>query len=478
MSCEATSVAKATDATTVVPRTATVTEEVVSARQLRFIIFGSTMGTLIDWYDFYIYGSLATILAAQFFPSANLLLSFLAAVGVFGVGFAVRPFGALLFGWMGDKFGRKVTFMITILGMGVSTFLIGLLPTAAQVGVFAGVLLAILRIIQGLSLGGEYGGAVIYVSEHAPDNRRGYYTSWIQTTATVGFFLAIAAILVTRLQIGSSNFSDWGWRIPFLASAFLLALGVYLRSKFRETPLFNYIKQKAQLSKNPLRESFGKNWKPIALALFGAVAGEGVVWYTGQFWLLYYLQNVAKVDFVTSNLVLLIALAAGTPFFILFGWLSDRIGRKKIMLLGNLLAAVTYVPIFMGISYGASIGNIALIALLGWLLVVYVTMVYAPIAAYLAELFPTRIRYTSLSFPYHIGNGWFGGFVPFIATSLILTFGGVVYGTKGEVLSISNPYVGLAYPIAVALMTSIIMALFVKETKGTKIWSEMEQISV
>ena len=468
---------KATDATIVVPRTAAVTEGVVSARQLRFIIFGSTMGTLIDWYDFYIYGSLATILAAQFFPSANLLLSFLAAVGVFGVGFAVRPFGALLFGWMGDKFGRKVTFMITILGMGVSTFLIGLLPTAAQVGVFAGVLLAILRIIQGLSLGGEYGGAVIYVSEHAPDNKRGYYTSWIQTTATVGFFLAIAAILVTRLQIGSSNFSDWGWRIPFLASAFLLALGVYLRFKFRETPLFNYIKQKAQLSKNPLRESFGKNWKPIALALFGAVAGEGVVWYTGQFWLLYYLQNVAKVDFITSNLVLLIALAAGTPFFILFGWLSDRIGRKKIMLLGNLLAAVTYVPIFMGISYGASIGNIALIALLGWILVVYVTMVYAPIAAYLAELFPTRIRYTSLSFPYHIGNGWFGGFVPFIATALILTFGGVVYGTKGEVLSISNPYVALAYPIAVALMTSIIMALFVKETKGTKIWSEIQQIS-
>src|SRR5437870_7960884 len=211
----------------------------------------------------------------------------------------------------------------------------------------------------------------IYVSEHAPDNKRGYYTSWIQTTAAVGFFLAIAAILVTRLQIGSSNFSDWGWRIPFLASAFLLALGVYLRFKFRETPLFNYIKQKAQLSKNPLRESFGKNWKPIALALFGAVAGEGVVWYTGQFWLLYYLQNVAKVDFITSNLVLLIALAAGTPFFILFGWLSDRIGRKKIMLLGNLLAAVTYVPIFMGISYGASIGNIALIALLGWILVVY-----------------------------------------------------------------------------------------------------------
>ena len=469
---------KATDATIVVPRTAAVTEGVVSARQLRFIIFGSTMGTLIDWYDFYIYGSLATILAAQFFPSANLLLSFLAAVGVFGVGFAVRPFGALLFGRMGDKLGRKVTFMITILGMGVSTFLIGLLPTAAQVGVFAGVLLAILRIIQGLSLGGEYGGAVIYVSEHAPDNKRGYYTSWIQTTATVGFFLAIAAILVTRLQIGSSNFSDWGWRIPFLASAFLLALGVYLRFKFRETPLFNYIKQKAQLSKNPLRESFGKNWKPIALALFGAVAGEGVVWYTGQFWLLYYLQNVAKVDFVTSNLVLLIALAAGTPFFILFGWLSDRIGRKKIMLLGNLLAAVTYVPIFMGISYGASIGNIALIALLGWILVVYVTMVYAPIAAYLAELFPTRIRYTSLSFPYHIGNGWFGGFVPFIATSLILTFGGVQYGTGGKVLAISNPYVGLAYPIAVALMTSIIMALFVKETKGTKIWSEMEQISV
>ena len=340
---------KATDATIVVPRTAAVTEGVVSARQLRFIIFGSTMGTLIDWYDFYIYGSLATILAAQFFPSANLLLSFLAAVGVFGVGFAVRPFGALLFGRMGDKLGRKVTFMITILGMGVSTFLIGLLPTAAQVGVFAGVLLAILRIIQGLSLGGEYGGAVIYVSEHAPDNKRGYYTSWIQATATVGFFLAIAAILVTRLQIGSSALSDWGWRIPFLASAILLALGLYLRSKFRETPLFNYIKQKGQTSKNPLRESFGKNWKPIALALFGAVAGEGVVWYTGQFWLLYYLQNVAKVDFVTSNLVLLIALAAGTPFFILFGWLSDRIGRKKIMLLGNLLAAVTYVPIFMGI---------------------------------------------------------------------------------------------------------------------------------
>ena len=453
-----------------------VMEQTVSPKQLRFVIAGSAVGTMIDWYDFYIYGSLATILAAQFFPSSNTLLSLLAAFGIFGVGFAVRPFGALFYGWMGDKFGRKGTFMLTILGMGTATFVIGLLPTAAQIGVFAGVILAALRIIQGLSLGGEYGGAVIYVTEHSPDSKRGYYTSWIQTTATLGFFVALTAVLVTRLEVGTTAFSAWGWRVPFLVSIFLLALGVYLRIKLKETPFFSYIKSKGQLSKNPLRESFGKNWKLITLALLGATAGEGVVWYTGQFWLLYFLQTVAKVDLVTSNLVVLAALAAGAPFFIVFGWLSDRIGRKRVMLTGNILAAVTYVPIFMGISYGATTGNIPLMAFLGWILVLYVTMVYAPIAAYLAELFATRVRYTSMSFPYHIGNGWFGGFVPYIALFMILTFGGVQLGTKGEILSIANPYVGLAYPIAVATMTAIIMAIFVKETKHVKIWDEFKQV--
>jgi len=529
----------------------------------RQVIFASSLGTVFEWYDFYLYGSLAAIMAKQFFSGVNETTGFIFALLAFAAGFAVRPFGALVFGRMGDLVGRKYTFLITIVIMGLGTALIGVLPSYAQVGVLAPILLIALRLLQGLALGGEYGGAATYVAEHAPFGRRGLYTSWIQTTATIGLFLSLLVILFTRSLLGDS-FDTWGWRVPFLASIVLLIISVYIRLQLEESPVFTEMKQSATLSKAPLTESFARwgNLRLVILALLGATAGQAVVWYAGQFYALYFLTQVLKVDGTTANYLIAGSLAIGTPFFILFGWLSDRIGRKKIVLAGCLIAALTYVPIFKAITHFANpaieraaatspvtvvadpnactfqfdpvgkksfvqscdvakaalakagvpysnqagppgsaavvrIGttevpapeggkmtgaefksasgdftkalsgklkgagypakadpaqmNWPMVLLLLWILVIYVTMVYGPIAAWLVELFPARIRYTSMSLPYHIGNGWFGGFLPPLAFALVALTGDMYYG--------------LRYPIIVALVTVVIGALFLPETK-------------
>jgi MFS family permease len=383
----------------------------------------------------------------------------------------VRPFGAIVFGRLGDLVGRKYTFLVTILIMGMATALIGILPTYSQVGLLAPVLLVALRLAQGLALGGEYGGAATYVAEHAPDGKRGFYTSFIQTTATIGFFLSLVVILSTRLYFGEATFKSWAWRVPFLLSFALLAVSVYIRVRLHESPLFTRLKAKGQLSVNPLKESFGnkKNLKYVAIALFGAAAGQGVVWYTGQFYALFFLQNTLKIDFVTSYVLIGISLAIGTPFFVIFGRLSDRIGRKKVMLTGCLLAALTYVPIYVAMRHfgnpgllpkadPAQINHVALVVLLT-IQVLYVTMVYGPIAAFLVELFPTKIRYTSMSLPYHLGNGWFGGFLPLIAAALTVSTG--------------NIYAGLAYPIGIAAMTFVVGALTIHESKDHKLLEDV-----
>jgi MFS family permease len=499
----------------------------------RRVILASSLGTVFEWYDFYLYGSLAVFFGRLFFPPGNDTAALLASLATFGAGFAVRPFGALLFGRIGDIIGRKYTFLVTIVVMGFATFFTGLVPTYASIGWWAPVLLVTLRLCQGLALGGEYGGAATYVAEHAPDNRRGYDTSWIQTTATLGIVLSLVIILACRLNMDPKTFADWGWRIPFWFSVILLGVSVYIRLKLRESPVFAEIKSQGRTSKAPLTESFTKsaNLKLVLLALFGAVAGEGVVWYTGQYYALFFLIGVLHVDYVTVYTWIIIGLLIGTPFFLVFGALSDRIGRKKIMMAGFLLAVITYIPIWQGFThfanpaleeavaanpvtiYGkdcgkdcdsardflaksgvpythvpakgsdplvmsvagtevkgfdakaytdtlraakypekadpARINHVGVVALIT-ILVIYVTMVYGPIAAFLVELFPTRIRYTSMSLPYHIGNGWFGGFVPLIATSLVVTTG--------------NIYAGLYYPMAVALMSFIVGSLFIKET--------------
>jgi MFS family permease len=446
---------------------------------LPFVIAASSAGTVIEWYDFYLYGVLATFFAPQFFPpelgQTGQLLSSLAT---FGAGFAVRPFGAAVFGRIGDIVGRKFTFLVTIILMGLSTAVVGLLPTYAQIGVLAPIILVGLRLLQGLALGGEYGGAAIYVAEHSSDERRGANTSWIQTTATVGLLLALAVIGITRAGMSPEDFASFGWRLPFLLSAILVVLALYIRLRLRETPLFARLKEAGKSSTSPWRESFGNsaNLKLIGLALIGMTAGQAVVWYQGQFQALFFLQNTLNVPFLTSYFIVGTAIVLATPFFIVFGALSDRIGRKKIILTGCLLAAITYVPIYILMQQFAGPGTpgtnasgaaitlhnapemIPMIALV-WIQVVYVTMVYGPIAAFLVEYFPARIRYTSLSIPYHIGNGWFGGFLPLIAAALAAATG--------------NPLAGLAYPIIVALMTVIVGGLFIRETRHVKIWDEV-----
>ncbi len=531
------------------------------SQQNSLVVFASSLGTVFEWYDFYIYGTLAAFFGRHFFPPGNETAAFLSSLALVGVGFSVRPFGALVFGRLGDLVGRKYTFLVTIVVMGLATALVGILPTYDQIGFAAPIILVILRLAQGLALGGEYGGAATYVAEHAPDGKRGFYTSWIQTTATLGFFLSLAVILGVRMSMTPESFAAWGWRIPFLLSIVLLGVSVYIRLKLQESPIFAEMKSQGKTSKAPLTESFARwdNGRVVLRVLFGATAGQGVVWYAGQFYALYFLTGTLKVDYVTAYILLAIGLLLGTPLFVFFGWLSDRIGRKHIILAGFLLSALTIVPIFRGLTRAANpalaeamqrspvvlhtteyrntaeltvaavfdaLGKITMVtakqtpsetdsarshlnargipftlapsrpdaplvldvggltavggfdtakfdaalepagyprtadparinrpAVVGlvFILLVYVTMVYGPIAAFLVELFPTRIRYTSMSLPYHIGNGWFGGFLPFIAASIVVFTGDI--------------YAGLWYPIAIALMSLLVGWITLPETK-------------
>jgi len=426
------------------------------------VIGAAAAGTVIEWYDFYIFGSLATILSGHFFPKSNPTAAFLSTLATFATGFVVRPFGAIFFGRIGDLVGRKYAFLMTLLIMGGTTAAIGLIPSYEQIGLFAPLSLLLLRLLQGLALGGEYGGAAVYVAEHTPDSRRGFYTSFIQITATAGLFLSLGVILAVRLGLGEAAFKSWAWRIPFLLSVLLVGLSLYARLRLRESPLFVRLKESGKASTSPLKDSLGsrRNWKLMLLALFGATAGQGVVWYTGQFYALYYLQNTLKVDFLTSNIVVASALLFGAPFFVVFGALSDRIGRKKIMMAGNLLAVLTYIPIYGAMRAAAAAENTALLVLLIFVQVIYVTMVYGPIAAFLVELFPAKIRYTSMSLPYHVGNGVFGGLTPLIGTAMVA--------------STHDVNAGLYYPMVVASITFVVGTLFVPETKHVSIWREVE----
>lgn len=484
------------------------------------IIGASSVGTLIEWYDFYIFGSLATIISSKFFPADQPIASFMATLATFAAGFVVRPFGALVFGRLGDLVGRKYTFMLTLLIMGGATFLIGCIPSYASIGYLAPLLVLILRLLQGLALGGEYGGAATYVAEHAPENQRGYWTSWIQTTASAGLFLSLIVIMITRVLVSKENFEEWGWRVPFWFSIVMVLVSYVIRKNMGESPLFEKNKEEGKLSKNPLKESFGnrKNLKLVLLALFGVVMGQGVVWYTGQFYAMSFLEKVCMLDKVQSDTIMVISLLLGTPFFIIFGKLSDRIDRKKIMLFGMLIAALSYRPIYHkmyqiidvksktvltssstseekkanqfiklnSITYtdgtikkeqitrtitksdskvetkttiNISGVNYFLIICLVFIQILFVTMVYAPIAAFLVDLFPTSIRYTSMSFPYHIGNGIFGGLLPAISTYL-------ANKASAEPLQAgmnATPYLaGLWYPIGVALVCFVIGLIYLK----------------
>jgi len=512
----------------------------------RRVIFASSLGTVFEWYDFYLYAVLAPFFAVLFFPPGNQTAALLSAFAAYAAGFLVRPFGALVFGRIGDLVGRKYTFLVTIIFMGASTFLVGLLPTFAAVGWLAPILMVTLRLVQGLALGGEYGGAATYVAEHAPQGKRGYDTSWIQTTATLGLFLALLVIYLCRSNMDAKSFAEWGWRVPFWVSVILLIFSVYIRLKLHESPIFQQMKADGKGSKSPLTDSFFKypNNKYVLLALLGATAGQGVVWYTGQFYALFFLTITLKLDYVSAYTLIGVSLLIGTPFFVVFGWLSDKIGRLKIIMAGCLIASVTYFPLFAGLTHyvnptleqfsaktpisvqanpndcqfhlfvgpwskfsdcdrvkdfltkqglsfksvdgplGKVTTNIGEQKIEGWdqaklaatlkeagapaaadktkinwfmtevilvIMVIYVTMVYGPIAAFLVELFPTEIRYTSMSLPYHIGNGWFGGMLPLTATALVAATGDIYYG--------------LWYPIVVAVMSLIIGSIFLSETR-------------
>lgn len=429
--------------------------------RLSFITAASSGGTVIEWYDFYLYGVLAGFFGTHFFPG-DMKQGFLYSLGIFWTGFVFRPFGAVVFGHLGDLVGRKYTFMLTLILMGTATFLVGCLPTYDSIGWLAPALLVALRIIQGLALGGQYGGAATYVAEHAPDAKRGFYTSWIQTTATMGIVLALIVILAFRVGLGDQAFNAYGWRFPFLLSAALVILSAYIRLRLDESPVFARLKQQGKTSANPARETYGssRNWGLMLIALFGFTAPEGVVWYTGQFYALAYMQNTLMLPYVTVYTVMAVALLLGAPFFVFWGWLSDHVGRRWIMTAGFLLAVVSYWPVFTWL--GAERDNPVMLCLLVWYMVILVTMVYGPIAAFLVELFPARIRYSSLSLPYHVGNGVFGGGVPFIATLLAGTFTGI-------------PLVGLLYPMAIAGIGVIVSTFGIRhETKDTRIWDEAE----
>jgi len=470
---------------------------------LPLVIAASSVGTMIEWYDFYIFGSLAAVLSVKFYPPGNATFSYIAYLATFAVGFVVRPFGALFFGRIGDLIGRKYAFLVTLSIMGLSTAVIGLMPTFATAGWFAPITLILIRVLQGLALGGEYGGAAVYVGEHSPDNRRGFYTSFIQITATLGLFVSLLVILATQSSMSKEDFSAWGWRIPFLISIVLVVISLYIRLKLRESPIFSQIKSTGKTSVQPLKDAFTKwpNLKQVLISLFGATAGQGVVWYTGQFYALFYLQTILKVNPRTSNIIIAIALALSMPFFTVFGALSDKIGRKRLMMAGCLIAVVTYLPIYHAMQRAAGnnvvtvqstknkvTGAISLTPLttdasgalvpakeapnpaqgmlvfLVFIQVIYVCMVYGPIAAYLVEAFPARIRYTSLSLPYHIGNGVFGGLLPLIGLSVCAATG--------------NIYAGLYYPMTVAGLTFVVGSLFLRETHSTKIWDEVSPATV
>lgn len=432
-------------------------------RDFRRVIVAASVGNIIEWYDFYIFGSLAAVLSVKFFEQSHPVAALLSTIALFTAGFLIRPLGAFLFGWMGDRVGRKYTFLITLTGMGVGTGAIGLIPTYESIGLTAAFLLFGLRMIQGLCLGGEYGGAITYVAEHVPDDRRGYYTGWLQTSPTLGIVVSLAVIILTRTYFGNQAFNEWAWRVPFLVSFFLVAIAIYIRLQLQETPIFQEIKAKGQMTRNPWKEAFlSANIKFVGIASL-VVIGEGVVWYSGQFWALYFLQQVSKVDPLTSAYIVGAALLIATPTLILFGWLSDIIGRKPVILGGFLLAAVTYYPLYSWLGTVTQPGNInyAVAVFIIAILVSYVGMVYGPIGAFLAEYFPGRIRYTSVSVPYHIGNGWGGGLVPFITTAAFQATGSLGYA--------------LIYPIAVPAVCFVLCLFLMPETRKISIWQPIEQ---
>ncbi len=427
-------------------------------KELRRVVIAAAVGNVIEWYDFYIFGSLAAILSVKFFEKSHPVAAFLSTVALFSIGFLIRPLGALVFGWLGDKVGRKYTFLVTLSGMGLSTALIGVIPTYARIGLLAAILLFALRLIQGLCLGGEYGGAITYVAEHISDEKRGYYTGWLQTSPTLGIVLSLAVIIGTRTYLGTDKFNDWGWRIPFIISLLLVMIAIYIRLSLQETPIFQEIKAKGRTATNPWREAFlSSNIKYVGIATI-VVLGQGCVWYSGQFWALYFLQTVKKLDVLTSSYIVGAALLIATPTLIFWGWLSDKIGRKPIILSGMALASLTYYPLYalLGRFAEPKALNYPMAILIVAILVNYVGMTYGPIAAFLAEFFPGRIRYTSVSVPYHIGNGWGGGLVPIITTSAYLSTGSVG--------------AALIYPIALPAVCFLLALFLMPETNKRSIW--------
>ena len=427
-------------------------------QNFRRVITAAAGGNVIEWYDFYIFGSLAAVLSVKFFEKSHPVAALLSTIALFTAGFLIRPLGAFLFGWMGDRVGRKYTFLITLSGMALGTGAIGLIPTFESIGLAAAFILFALRMIQGLCLGGQYGGAITYVAEHVSDERRGYYTGWLQTSPTLGIVLSLIVIIAIRTYFGNEVFNDWAWRIPFLFSFLLVFIAIYIRVNFQELPIFEELKAKQGMTKNPWKEAFlSSNIKFVLIATV-VVLGQGVVWYSGQFWALYFLQQVSKVDALTTAYIVGAGLIIGTPTLIFFGWLSDHIGRKPVILGGMLLAAVTYYPLYAWLGSATQPGNInyPIAIIIIAILVAYVGMVYGPIGAFLAEFFPARIRYTSVSVPYHIGNGWGGGLVPFITTAVYQATGSIGYA--------------LIYPIAVPAICFVLSLFLMPETRKMKIW--------